>query len=309
MDQSTNTVVMIRPIIFARNEQTAVNNYFQQLDSLGFGDSSMAAIREFDELVSKLRCNGINVVVWQDNPEPYTPDSIFPNNWISFHENNSAFVYPMYAPNRRQERLNDITSRINTAGFELKQVINLSKYEDEGKYLEGTGSLVLDRMNKVAFAAISERTNQEVLNDWSIKSGYRVVAFSAFHSVNGKRLPVYHTNVIMSICSDVAVICLESIDDLEERSMVKSSLEQFRKIVLITEEQVNHFAGNMLELRNSTGKKYLVMSERAYKSLNPDQKAALEESMELLYSPLETIENLGGGSARCMIAEVFLTSK
>lgn len=309
MDQSTNTVVMIRPIIFTRNEQTAVNNYFQQIDSLGFGDSSAAAVREFDVFVEKLRQKGIKVVVWQDNEEPFTPDSIFPNNWVSFHENGTIMLYPMFAENRRLERIDDIDRRISDEGFPVGQIIDLSDFEKEGKFLEGTGSLVLDRVHKIAYAALSERTNAEVLDIWAQKSGYEVVKFHAFHSVDGKRLPVYHTNVIMSICTDLAVICSDSIDDEEERNAVLTSLNRFRNVVLITEEQVNQFAGNMLELHNSSGEKFLIMSERAYSSLLPDQLTVLGKHMELVYSSLETIENLGGGSARCMIAEVFLTSK
>ena len=309
MDQSTNTVVMIRPIIFTRNEQTAVNNYFQQIDSLGFGGSSAAALHEFDVLVEKLKQKGVRVVVWQDNAEPFTPDSVFPNNWISFHENGNLMLYPMFAENRRLERINDVDHRISNEGFQVNRIIDISDFEKDGKFLEGTGSLVLDRVNQIAYAALSERTNSEVVDVWSLKSGYEVVKFHAFHSVNGKRLPVYHTNVIMSICTDLAVICLDSIDDLEERNAVLTSLKRFRNVVLISEEQVNHFAGNMLEVRNLDGERLLIMSERAYKSLLPDQLTVLGEHMDFVYSSLETIENLGGGSARCMIAEVFLTSK
>jgi hypothetical protein len=309
MDQSTNTVVMIRPFFFGRNEQTAVNNYFQQIDSLGFGDSSAAAVHEFDVLVEKLKQKGVRVVVWQDNASPFTPDSIFPNNWVSFHEDGTVMLYPMFAENRRLERMGDVDRRISEEGFQVSQIIDISDLENSGKFLEGTGSLVLDRVNKIAYAALSERTNAEVLDTWAQKSGYEVVKFHAFHSVDGKRLPVSHTNVIMSICTDLAVICLDSIDDLNERNEVFSSLRRFRNVVLITEEQVNQFAGNMLELRNSTGERFLILSERAYKSLEPGQLAVLGERMELVYSSLETIENLGGGSARCMIAEVFLTSK
>lgn len=309
MDQSTNTVVMIRPFIFARNEQTAVNNYFQQIDSLGFVGSSSAAVDEFDRLVDRLKQKGVRVVVWQDNSSPFTPDSIFPNNWVSFHENGSIMLYPMFAENRRLERIEYVDRKISDEGFQVDQIIDISDFENEGKFLEGTGSLVLDRVNKIAYAALSERTHAEVLDFWSTKSGFDVIKFHAFHTIDGKRLPVYHTNVIMSICSDVALICLDCIDDLEEREVVKTSIERFRKIVSLSESQVNHFAGNMLEVQNGDGKKFLVMSERAYKSLDSEQIESIEEFMELVHSPLEIIENLGGGSARCMIAEVFLTSK
>jgi len=309
MDQSTNTVVMIRPIIFSRNEQTAVNNYFQQVDTVGFGDSSRAAIREFDELVAKMMFNGIDVVVWQDNEVPYTPDSVFPNNWVSFHEDNTVFLYPMYAPNRRLERLSNMAVRMVDLGFQVDRIIDISDSENFGKFLEGTGSLVLDRVNKLAFACLSVRTNSDMLDTWSDQSGYEVIRFHAFHNVDGLRKPVYHTNVVMSICSEFAIVCLESIDDLEERGMVKSRLEHFRTIVEITEEQVNEFAGNMLEVKNSKDEKFLVMSERAFKSLRSEQLFILNERLQILHSPLETIENLGGGSARCMIAEVFLSSK
>jgi hypothetical protein len=309
MDQSTNTVVMIRPIIFSRNEQTAVNNYFQQIDTLGFGDSSIAALREFDGLANKMKLNGINVVVWQDNPEPQTPDALFPNNWVSFHEDNSVFLYPMFAPNRRLERLSNLPERMEKEGFQINQIVDISDLENSGKFLEGTGSLVLDRVNKLAYACLSERTHSDALDIWCAKSGYEVVRFHAFQDANGARMPVYHTNVIMSICSELAIICLESIDDHDERKMVKSSLEQFRQVVEISQEQVNAFAGNMLEVKNSNGEKFLVMSERAFKNLHPAQLSIIKQKLQILHSPLETIENLGGGSARCMIAEVFLTSK
>ena len=309
MDQSTNTVVMIRPIIFSRNEQTAVNNYFQQIDTLGFGDSSLAALREFDGLANKMKLNGINVVVWQDNPEPQTPDALFPNNWVSFHEDNSVFLYPMFAPNRRLERLSNLPERMEKEGFQINQIVDISDLENSGKFLEGTGSLVLDRVNKLAYACLSERTHSDALDIWCAKSGYEVIRFHAFHDANGVRMPVYHTNVIMSICSELAIICLESIDDHDERKMVKSSLEQFRQVVEISQEQVNAFAGNMLEVKNSNGEKFLVMSERAFKNLHPAQLSIIKQKLQILHSPLETIENLGGGSARCMIAEVFLTSK
>jgi hypothetical protein len=309
MDQSTNTVVMIRPIIFSRNEQTAVNNYFQQIDTLGFGDSSLAALREFDGLANKMKLNGINVVVWQDNPEPQTPDALFPNNWVSFHEDNSVFLYPMFAPNRRLERLSNLPERMENEGFQINQIVDISDLENSGKFLEGTGSLVLDRVNKLAYACLSERTHSDALDIWCAKSGDEVVRFHAFHDANGARMPVYHTNVIMSICSELARICLESIDDHDERKMVKSSLEQFRQVVEISQEQVNAFAGNMLEVKNSKGEKFLVMSERAFKNLHPAQLSIIKQKLQILHSPLETIENLGGGSARCMIAEVFLTSK
>ena len=309
MDQSTNTVVMIRPIIFSRNEQTAVNNYFQQVDTLGFGDSSIAALREFDGLANKMKLNGINVVVWQDNPEPQTPDALFPNNWVSFHEDNSVFLYPMFAPNRRLERLSNLPERMENEGFQISQIVDISFLENSGKFLEGTGSLVLDRVNKLAYACLSERTHSDALDLWCAKSGYEIVRFHAFHDANGARMPVYHTNVIMSICSELAIICLESIDDHDERKMVKSSLEQFRQVVEISQEQVNAFAGNMLEVKNSNGEKFLVMSERAFKNLHPAQLSIIKQKLQILHSPLETIENLGGGSARCMIAEVFLTSK
>jgi len=309
MDQSTNTVVMIRPIIFSRNEQTAVNNYFQQVDTLGFGDSPIAALREFDGLANKMKLNGINVVVWQDNPEPQTPDALFPNNWVSFHEDNSVFLYPMFAPNRRLERLSNLPERMEKEGFQINQIVDISDLENSGKFLEGTGSLVLDRVNKLAYACLSERTHSDALDIWCAKSGYEVVRFHAFHDANGARMPVYHTNVIMSICSELAIICLESIDDHDERKMVKSSLEQFRQVVEISQEQVNAFAGNMLEVKNSNGEKFLVMSERAFNNLLPAQLSIIEHKLQIIHSPLETIENLGGGSARCMIAEVFLTSK
>lgn len=308
-DQTTHTLMMIRPVAFGKNEETAVNNYYQK--SLGDDEATLQrrAVKEFDDFVDKLRSEGIEVWVVDDTQEPHTPDSIFPNNWISFHQDGKVWLYPMFAKNRRLERREDILNEIKEK-FDVSSIGTFVDWEDQGKYLEGTGSLILDRENKLAYAAISERTHPDVLKDFEEKTGFKVVDFQSYQTANGQRLPIYHTNVMMFVGDRVALICSDSIDDTSERKKVLESLASTGKeIVEITEDQTNQFAGNMLQVKNRKGDSFIIMSTQAYESLRTDQINTLSKYGKIIHSNLETIETLGGGSARCMMAEVFLSTK
>jgi hypothetical protein len=305
--QNTDTILMVRPVNFRFNEQTATNNYYQkQLVGLSSIQIQQKAQQEFDDFVALLKSKEIIVEVIEDTVEPSTPDSIFPNNWISFHQEGAIGLYPMYAQNRRLERREDIITTL-ALKYVITRKVDFTYFEKEGKYLEGTGSMVLDRENRLAYAAISERMNEEVLDKFCNELNYKKVAFHAFQTADNQRLPIYHTNVLMCVASNFVVICLEAIDDLMERKFVVETIEDSGKQLLdISEEQVNHFAGNMLEVVSTKGDKYLIMSSAAYRSLKNDQIELIEKYSKILHSPLDTIETLGGGSARCMMAEVFL---
>jgi len=303
----TDRLVMIEPVAFRFNEETAVNNYYQKvLDGM---DSAMAqanALQEFKSFVSKLEEAGIKVTVIKDTVDSDTPDSIFPNNWISFHEDGTVGLYPMYAANRRTERRTDILDYLKKQGAQIDQINDLSHYEKKGKFLEGTGSIVLDRYEKIAYAALSERTNLHLFLEFCKKFGYTPMSFTAYQSVNGERMSIYHTNVMMCMAEHFAVICLDCIDNMQERHEVIEMLEESNKeIIEISEEQVQQFAGNMLVV-GKPGKPILVMSKAAFESLDEEQIARLEKHCPILYSSLDTIEACGGGSARCMMAEDFL---
>lgn len=308
MNQTTNSVLMIRPVAFRMNEQTAVNNYYQKvLDHLLPATANVKAQEEFDAFVQKLRAVGVNVVVVDDTANPDTPDSIFPNNWISFHENGDVVLYPMFAENRRGERREDVLDIVEDHGFVINEIMDYTSAEEDGFYLEGTGSVVLDRENGKAYCALSPRSDEELFIEFCEDFEYSPVIFEAFQTVDGERKLIYHTNVMLCIGDTFAVICAESIDDKKERKMVLDSLRgDGKEIILITEAQVNSFAGNMLEVRGADDRRYLVMSSSAYQSLTKKQIAQLEEHLTILSSSLDTIEACGGGSARCMMAEVFL---
>lgn len=292
---------MIRPVDFKFNEQTAGNNKFQQANAAS--DVQQKALQEFDGFVALLRSNGVEVTVVDDTLQPETPDSIFPNNWVSFHQNGEVILYPMFSVNRRAERRPDIIDSLGEK-FGISKVTDLSAYESSDRFLEGTGSLVLDRDNKIAYACLSLRTNKEVLEDFCEKTGYQAIVFNAVDSTG---YPIYHTNVMMCVGDKFAVICFDSIPDSTEQALVRGSLSQSGKeIVAIDFDQMNHFAGNMLQVQNDKGESLLVMSEQAYKSLEQSQITALEKYCRLVYAPLYTIETNGGGSARCMLAEVHL---
>ena len=310
MNQVTNTIIMIRPIQFRMNEQTAVNNYFQEDLAIKNQEINSHAQEEFDQFVQKLRLVGVDVIVIEDRKETDTPDSIFPNNWISFHENVDIALYPMFAENRRRERREDVLDLLEDRGYEIQHIVDYTGAEEDGLFLEGTGSIILDRVNRKAYCALSPRADEELFIEFCEDFEYTPVIFTANQSVDGKRMPIYHTNVMMALAETFAVICLESIDDKKERKNVLQHLkEDGKEIVAITEMQMHHFAGNMLQVVGAEEKRYMVMSEAAYKSLTQQQIATIEKHCSILYSSLETIETCGGGSARCMMAEVFLPKK
>jgi len=293
---------MIRPVNFGFNEETADSNAFQNKDKnqQAVQDKALA---EFNGFVEALRANGVDVTVVDDNPQPYTPDSIFPNNWVSFHADGNIFLYPMQAENRRLERREDIINLLED-NFKVHHIVDLSRYEEQNKFLEGTGSMVLDRENKIAYACLSPRTDKDVLYVFCEQSGYSAICFDAVDE-NGKA--IYHTNVLMCVGSKFAVICLDSIANPHERIVVSEALRSTQKeIIDISFEQMNHFAGNMLEVKSKNGDTLVVMSESAYNALNNDQISTLKKYGKLVYADIQTIENNGGGSARCMMAEVHL---
>ncbi len=307
--QITSHIMMVRPVQFRYNAETAVNNYYQKvLEGLTPEKANEAAQNEFDAFVEKLRSEGINVYVFQDDVFPDTPDSIFPNNWVSFHEDGRIALYPMYAENRRKERREEMFEILaDDFGFEVKELEDFTTFEDENLFLEGTGSMILDRENSLVYAALSDRTDMSVLETFCERFDYHGIAFSAFQTMGEQRLPIYHTNVMMCLGSKFSVICLHAIDDQVERKRVQDSLKKTgKKIIEITEEQKEHFAGNMLNVANGKDEEYCVMSSAAFHSLRPDQIAAIEKHAKILHSSLDTIEALGGGSARCMMAEIFL---
>lgn len=310
--QTTSHILMVRPVNFRYNEQTATNNYYQKvLDNLSPEDANKQAISEFDSFVEKLREAGIRVYVFQDDAYPDTPDSVFPNNWVSFHADGRIALYPMYAKNRRLERREEIFEILaDDFDFEVDSLEDFSEFENDGLILEGTGSMILDRENRIAYAALSERTDMEVLESFCHRFDYDAQAFHAFQTVNGERLPIYHTNVMMCLGSGFSVICLNAIDDDNERNRIKDSLKKTgKKIVEISEDQKGRFAGNMLNVSNEEGEEFCVMSTAAYESLRPDQIELIQKHAKILHSSLDTIEALGGGSARCMMAEIFLPKK
>lgn len=306
MKQSTDTILMIRPASFRMNEETAVNNYFQQKDDRSISANELAQ-KEFDSFVDKLRENNINVIVVDDDEKLDTPDALFPNNWVSFHENGTVGLFPMFAENRRRERREEVIDQIEANNFKVANFIDYSDAEKDSVFLEGTGSLVLDRINKKAYCAISDRASEDLLIEFCEDLEYFPILFHANQSHNGKRLPIYHTNVMMCIGTDVAIIASSTIDDKHERKTVMENLKKDGKEVIdISEEQMNSFAGNMLEVRDTSGKIYMVMSDQARSALTDEQKDIIEKHANIISSDLSVIEKYGGGSARCMMAEIFL---
>lgn len=308
MRQTTNSILMIRPTAFRKNEQTAVNNYYQKnLESMTPESINFKAIQEFDGLVEKLKNVGVNVLVVQDTKDPQTPDSIFPNNWISFHETGDVVLYPMFAENRRLERREDILDIVEEAGFEISDVMDYTSAEEVNVFLEGTGSIVLDREYNKAYCALSARSDEELFIEFCEDFDLNPILFEAFQTVNGERKHIYHTNVMMSVGETFAVLCYDSIEDKQERKLILENLKSDGKeVIFITEEQVANFAGNMIQLRGEDNKRIIVMSTAAYNSLNQDQISKIEKHGAIVHSNLDVIEACGGGSARCMIAEIFL---
>ena len=292
---------MIRPVNFAFNLETAVNNTFQVRNDAN--DVQKSALKEFDDFVALLRGNGVDVLVVEDTPHPHTPDSIFPNNWVSFHADGTLLLYPMFAPSRRAERKEHVLQKIYKR-FRINNKIDLSLYEKSNLYLEGTGSMVLDRENKIAFACLSPRTSKKVLDDFCNRMNYEPVSFNAVDSTG---MPIYHTNVMMCVADRYVVICLDAINNADERARVTETVENTGKeIINISYQQLNAFAGNMLQIESSDGEKLLVMSTQAYQSLTEKQVQKLNTYNRIIDGPLTVIEANGGGSARCMMAEVHL---
>ena len=311
MQQITNNILMIRPVSFRMNEQTEVNNHYQKvLDKLTPETVQFKALQEFDSLVNKLKEVGVNVIVIEDTKETDTPDSIFPNNWMSFHENGDVGIYPMFAENRRLERRDDIFETLEELGFEIKNIVDYTSAEDEEIYLEGTGSLLLDRVNEKAYCALSPRADEDLFIEFCEDFEFTPIPFISYQTVNNERLPIYHTNVMMCLGEAFSVICLDSIDDKKEKkNIVKHLKESGKEVILITEEQVNNFAGNMLQVLGKNNARYIVMSKSAYQCLTNYQLAKIEKHGKIIYTSLDTIEACGGGSARCMMAEVFLSKE
>ncbi|CAA0156302.1 citrulline utilization hydrolase CtlX [Tenacibaculum maritimum] len=311
MKQTTNTILMVRPASFRMNEQTAINNYYQQEITEALPETiNMKAQKEFDTFVEKLQSKGVNVIVIKDTRVPDTPDALFPNNWVSFHESGMVGVYPMFAENRRLERREDVLELLEEQNFEITSVVDYTSAEEESIFLEGTGSMILDRENRKAYCALSPRADEELFIEFCEDFEYTPIIFNANQTVAGKREAIYHTNVMMCIGETFAVICLESIDDKKEKKNVLKHLKSDGKeVIAITEKQVNEFAGNMLQVKGKEGAPLLVMSTSAYHSLTKEQVKKIERHTPIIHTSLETIETCGGGSARCMMAEVFLPNK
>ncbi len=303
--QTTDTLLMIEPVAFGFNAETAANNYFQ-IEQKG-ADIQEKALAEFNNFVEQLRNHGINVITIQDTLQPHSPDSIFPNNWVSFHADGTVNLFPMFAINRRVERRQDILDQIKEEGFVINSVEDLSHFENEEKYLEGTGSIIFDHDYKIAYGSVSLRLDEGLFREFCEKINYTPIVFHSFQNVGIDRLPIYHTNVMMCVAEQFVVICLDCIDDELEREKVQEVIKSTEKeLIEISEEQMQQFAGNMLQVQNTEGKQFLVMSQTAYKSLNKEQISKIEKHCEIIYADLETIETNGGGSARCMVAEIFL---
>lgn len=299
--QHTSHLLMIKPVRFGFNAETAVNNSFQVRSA----DTAVQekALAEFENLIALLKKHGVDVTVIEDSPEPHTPDSVFPNNWISFHDDGTVYLYPMFAVNRRLERKQQVLDAIR-AKYKVKQIIDLTKHEANHLFLEGTGSMVLDRENKIAYACLSPRTDKKILLEFCDGAQYRAISFTA---VDGAGEPIYHTNVMMCVADQYAVICLDAVKDMAERNQLRNSIaENGKEIIDISFEQMIRFAGNMLQVHNTDGKKFVVMSSQAYHSLTTHQIEQIEKYNAIIHEDISTIESNGGGSARCMMAEVFL---
>ena len=301
-----DTVLMIEPVAFGYNPETAVNNYFQKKDNEKLEDIAVKALAEFKNMVELLTASGMRVIVVKDTEYPPTPDSIFPNNWISFHENDRAVLYPMFAPNRRLERRMDVLLEVENETGRKYKLVDYSTCELQNQFLEGTGSLVLDRKNRIAYASLSERTDKMLLENWCHEMKFTPVSFTATQQVGNELLPIYHTNVMMCVGEELAVVCTDTVrDENEKQNLIRSLTESRKKIVEITEEQMHRFAGNMLQLKNKSGQKFILLSLNAFNSLTPVQIDQLQADNELIVADIHTIEKYGGGGVRCMVAEVF----
>jgi hypothetical protein len=296
---------MIRPARFESNPQTAASNRFQRKTDASPEEQQQSALAQFDDLVSDLRANGIEAIIVEDTSEPHTPDSVFPNNWVSFHADGRVVLYPMEADNRRTERRMDIVESLDTThGFQVSEIVDLSHHEEAGHFLEGTGSMVLDRVNRIAYACLSSRTQLDVLGDFAQRLEYDVVAFDA---VDREGVPIYHTNVLMNVGEKLAVICDGAIARDDQRAAVLQRLQETgHDVVSLNYDQLDAFAGNMLELRNKDGDRMLAMSQQAYDSLDKKQRCKLQDNGSVITTAIDDIENSAGGSVRCMLAEIHL---
>lgn len=305
--QAASTVFLVRPTRFTFNPETAHSNHFQQpLAGLSPEAIQAQAFAEFDGVVARLRAAGVQVLVFEDTPEPHTPDAVFPNNWVTFHPDGRVLLYPMCAPNRRLERRPDILEALGRQ-FHIREVVDLAAHEQDNRFLEGTGSIIFDHLHRIAYAGLSVRTEAGLFREVAARLGYEPVAFRAYDAAGQE---IYHTNVMMCLGARFAVICLESIRDEAERAAVKASLTRTgHELVDISLAQVARFAGNMLTLQPAEGRELLAMSQSAYDALRPEQREVLGRYATLLPLPIPTIETIGGGSARCMMAEVFLPAK
>lgn len=305
--QISDTVLMVRPAQFGFNAETAENNFYQKRDGRSAAEIIALARREFDGFVALLKDQRVEVIVVEDTDSPAKPDAVFPNNWFSTHPDGKLILYPMFSQVRRLERRKDIVERLIHSGFEVNEIIDLSFFEESGQYLEGTGSMVMDHKARIIYAGYSPRTHPVPLDYLAKLLGYRVVAFGAVQEMDGGLSPIYHTNVMMHVGTDLAVVCLESIAKASERRRVQESLTQSgKKVIPITLKQKNSFAGNMLEVANDGGERFTVMSQAAFDSLGVGQIQQIEKHTTIISPSIPTIEKLGGGSARCMLAEIFL---
>lgn len=301
LQQTTSTVLMVRPANFYLNQETAVNNVFQTNTTVD--NLNQKVLKEFDDFAALLKMNGVEVIIHQDTLEPSTPDSIFPNNWISMHQSNTILLYPMFAENRRLERNKGIIELIQ-ASYSIRSIKDYSAEEQKNRIVEGTGSLIFDHPNRLAYACRSARTDASLAQEITNELGYRLIIFDA---VDASGFPIYHTNVMMCVTKESVIICLESIPENDRQRLVDEVNHSGKELVEITLDQMNHFAGNMLQLSSITGENILVMSTQAYLSLNAHQLESLEMHNKIVHANLDHIEKIGGGSARCMLAEVFLS--
>ncbi len=300
--QITDTVLMIRPASFGFNAETAANNFFQQDPGKSNHVLQQTALEQFDKMVELLRNNGVNVIVEEDLTEPACPDAIFPNNWFTAG-NNRLSIFPMFAQSRRAEKRDDILKRL-TEKYHVEDVNDWSEFEAEAMYLEGTGSMVMDHRHRIIYACLSPRTHPAVVEKFAAANGYRALTFTA-HDLEGR--PIYHTNVMMCIGEDFAVLCPKAITDHIERIAVAQLLETTgHENIYITPGQLSAFAGNMLQLLNNKGEKLIVLSQAALEVLSDEQKLQLENHGRLLPIDVSVIEQVEGGSVRCMMAEIFL---
>lgn len=303
--QTTAHILMVRPANFAFNEETAANNAFQSRDGAMSAEAMRArAVEEFDGFVAQLRAAGVQVLVAEDSQTPAKPDAVFPNNWVTFHQEGFIVTYPMFAPTRRLERRDAVVEQVLQAGFQSGARFHFEDYESKDRFLEGTGSIIFDHQHRLAYACLSPRTDAGLLDELCRKIQYEPVVF---HSVDAQGQDIYHTNVMMALGETFVVICMDSVRDPEEKKRLEDIFRQTNKAVVdITLDQMNAFAGNMLQVRNLAGQTILVMSETAFKALTAEQVATLENHTQLLHASIDTIEKYGGGSARCMMAEIFL---